>query len=80
MTRYIVKRLISMLPVILGIMLLIFSILSFTSGDPARMILGEDASIEDVEVLRESLGLNDPFLIRFLNYTKGALRIGFHRR
>lgn len=77
MTRYIVKRLISMLPVILGIMLLIFSILSFTSGDPARMILGEDASTEDVEVLRESLGLNDPFLIRFLNYTKGALKGDF---
>lgn len=77
MSRYVIKRLISLIPVILGIMLLIFTILSFTSGDPARMILGEDAPVEDVEALREELNLNDPFLVRFLSYTKDVLHGDF---
>lgn len=79
MGRYILKRLLSLIPVILGIMLLIFTILSFTSGDPVRMILGEDAPAEDVEVLREELGLNDPFLVRFVRYTKNVLQGDFGR-
>ena len=43
MLRYIFKRLLMMIPVILGITFIIFAIMSFTPGDPARLILGEDA-------------------------------------
>lgn len=77
MHRYVLKRLLMMIPVILGISFIIFAIMSFTPGDPARMILGEDASSEDVTALREALGLDDPFLVRYFNYVKGALRGDF---
>ena len=61
MLRYIFKRLLMMIPVILGITFIIFAIMSFTPGDPARLILGEDAPPEDVAELRNELGLDDPF-------------------
>ena len=62
MVRFIGKRILQMIPVILGISLIIFTILDFTPGDPARMKLGANASPEDVEELREEWGLNDPLI------------------
>ena len=58
MAKYILKRLLMMLPVILGISFLLFSIMNLTPGDPARLRLGEFATQEDVEKLREEMGLN----------------------
>lgn len=57
-----------MIPVLLGVSLIIFTILFFTPGDPAQMILGDDADAATIAELRNSMGLNDPFFIRFLNY------------
>jgi peptide/nickel transport system permease protein len=68
-----------LIPVILGISLIIFSIMSLTPGDPARLILGENASIQEVEELREDMGLNDPFPLQYFNYVKNALRGDFGR-
>lgn len=73
MAKYIAKRLLLLIPVVLGVALLIFVIMSFTPGDPAVIILGENATAEQVEVLREELGLNDPLLVRFFNYIKGIV-------
>ena len=77
MVRFIGKRILQMIPVILGISLIIFTILDFTPGDPARMKLGANASPEDVEELREEWGLNDPFFTRFVNFWKGVFRWDF---
>lgn len=79
MIRYIIKRCLMLIPVILGISLIIFSIMSLTPGDPARLILGENASIQEVEELREDMGLNDPFPLQYFNYVKNALRGDFGR-
>ena len=49
MLKYIGKRLLMMIPVILGISFIIFAIMDFTPGDPARMVLGEGATPEAVE-------------------------------
>ena len=68
MLRYILKRLIEIIPVMLGIAFIIYAIMSFTPGDPARLILGANATSEAVENLREEMGLNDPFLVQFFNY------------
>lgn len=68
MVRYVVKRLIAIIPVVLGIAFIIFTIMDFTPGDPARLILGQNATAEAVEQLQEEMGLNDPFLQRFGNY------------
>jgi len=73
MIKYILKRILLMIPVILGISFIVFLIMSFTPGDPARLILGEKASISDVENLREKMGLNDNFFVRYLRYVKDAV-------
>ena len=61
------------IPIVIAITFIIFAILSFTPGDPARNKLGNLASKEAVEELREEWGLNDPFLVRYVNYMKGLL-------
>ena len=70
MLRYILKRLVYMIPVLLGITFIVFAIMNLTPGDPARLILGETASTEEVEALREELGLNDNFFVRYFRYIK----------
>ena len=77
MIKYIFKRILMMIPVILGISFIIFAIMSFTPGDPAKLILGEDAPEEDIMELREELGLNDPFLVRYVHYIGDAVRGDF---
>ena len=68
MLRYIAKRILLMIPVLLGISFLIFLLMYFTPGDPAQMILGDLAEKEEVEALREEMGLNDGFFQRYFNY------------
>ena len=77
MFRYILRRILYMIPVLLGVTLIIFTILEFTPGDPARQILGEDVDEATIEEYREELGLNKPFLVRFGNYVLGVLKGDF---
>ncbi len=77
MLKFIFKRLLMIIPVILGISFIIFSIMALTPGDPARLILGESASQTEVEELREEMGLNDNFIIRYINYMKDVLKGNF---
>lgn len=73
MRRYILKRVLQMIPILLGISILVFFLMSIRPGDPARIILGPMASNEDVEMLRESMGMNDPKPVQYLNYMKGII-------
>lgn len=68
MYRYIIKRLLMLIPVLLGVTFIVFFILNLSPGDPAAMILGDQASAEALEMKREELGLNDPLLIRYARY------------
>ena len=68
MWKFIVKRLIMLIPVLIGVTLLVFLILQLAPGDPAKVILGEQATPEQIQELRESLGLNDPVLVQYANY------------
>lgn len=77
MGKYILKRILWMIPVILGISFVLFSILEITPGDPAVMILGENAPQEQVDALREEMGLNRPFLVRYVDYIVSALHGDF---
>ena len=70
MARYILKRLLWMIPIVLGVAILTFTLMNFTDGDPAYIILGSAASEADVAALRETLGLNKPFLVRLLTYLR----------
>lgn len=60
MSKYLVRRLLESIPVIFGVSVLVFSLLHFIPGDPAVAILGERATPENVDALRERLGLNKP--------------------
>lgn len=73
MHKYVIKRLIMLIPVIIGVSFLVFFIMSLAPGDPARTILGETAPIESVEALREELGLNDPVVVRYVHYMADLL-------
>lgn len=70
MAKYVLKRLLVLIPILLGVALIIFTIMDLTPGDPAVRILGPESSIEAREQLREELGLNQPFWIRFFDYIK----------
>lgn len=73
MHKYVIKRLLMLIPVILGVSFLVFFIMSLSPGDPARTILGENAPQESVDALREELGLNDPVIVQYVNYMKDLL-------
>lgn len=72
MSRYIIRRILWMIPIILGVSLLVFTLMYFTPGDPARIILGQGATQMEIEALRASMGLDKgyfPRLIEFLTNT-----------
>ena len=77
MTYYIIKRLLNLLPVLLGITLLVFLFLHLIPGDPATVMLGERATPEQVEALREQLGLNQPLPLQYLTFIKNLLHLNF---
>ena len=68
MIRYVCKRLVMMIPVLLGVTLLIFTMLHFSPGDPAVQILGDGATPEGIAALHKELGLDDPFFVQYFRY------------
>jgi len=68
MWAYIIRRIIATIPVMLIVALFVFSLLYFAPGDPAAIIAGDQATPDDVERIRASLGLDRPFLVRFLEW------------
>lgn len=66
-----------MIPVLIGVSFIIFALMNLTPGDPARQILGEGATEEAVTALRTELGLDDPFLVRYVKYMAGVVRGNF---
>ena len=77
MLKYIIKRLLAMIPVLLGVILVVFLIMSMTNGDAATIILGETASEEALEAVREEWGLNDPLPVQYIRYIFNLCRGDF---
>ena len=77
MLRYIFKRILMMIPVMIGVTLITFSMMYFSPGEPADYILGELATEEDKALFNEQNGLNRPFLVRFVNYIVDAVQGDF---
>ncbi len=73
MLKYIGKRLVAMIPVLIGVLLIVFTLMYFSPGNPARQLLGSNASAEAVWNLEEEMGLHDSFFVRFFNYLKDAV-------
>lgn len=72
MGKYIFKRILLMIPVVLGVTILVFSLMQLAPGDPAEVILGPTASAADLYELREEMGLNDPFIVQLGRYMKNV--------
>ncbi|GAA4725320.1 ABC transporter permease subunit [Brevibacillus fulvus] len=77
MGRYIVKRLISLVPIIFGISVLVFTILHLVPGDPASIMLGTSATPEAIKVLRQEMGLDLPLVQQYLQWMGGLLQGDF---
>jgi ABC-type dipeptide/oligopeptide/nickel transport system permease component len=81
MTQYIIRRLLQMIPITLGILTLIFSLIHLIPGDPAMQIAGEGARPEDVANVRKALGLDQPLWKQYVTYitnlTRGDLGVSF---
>lgn len=70
MYRYIAKRILFLIPTVLGVIFIIFLVMSFTPGDPARALLGVSAPQADVDALNHELGYDLPFIQKYFNYIK----------
>ena len=77
MTRYIIRRLLLLIPVLIIVALVVFSLIHLTPGDPASMMLGRDATSEQKAALREQLGLNEPIHVQFVEWVTGVVRLDF---
>jgi len=72
MTRFLIKRLLLTVPVLIGIATLVFLMLHLVPGDPAQMMLGESAPPSDVADLRARLGMDRPLYVQYGSFMKGV--------
>jgi len=77
MLRFIGKRLLMLIPIMLGIILVVQIFITITPGDPVELMGGDLMSEEEKEALRIELGLRDPFFVRYFNYIKDLLHGDF---
>jgi ABC-type dipeptide/oligopeptide/nickel transport system permease component len=73
MILYALRRLLALIPVLLGVTMLTFAIIQVTPGDPVRLMLGPHATPERIAEFREQLGLNDPLYVQYGRYVWNAL-------
>ena len=68
MSRYVLKRLVMLIPVLIGVTFLVYFIISLSPGDTAAMLAGEDADAATIEALRHELGLDQPVIVQYAKY------------
>ena len=73
MLRYTVKRVLGVIPTLIIVITFVFFFVRLIPGDPARLVAGEQATLEDVEAVREQLGLNQPVYVQYGKYVAGLL-------
>ncbi|MCI7403064.1 ABC transporter permease [Pyramidobacter sp.] len=72
MGKYILRRLVMSVPVMIGVSIVAFLIMHLTPGDPALLLAGPDATIEDVQLVRDRFGLDDPLPVQYVRFVKGV--------
>ncbi|MGX9929741.1 ABC transporter permease subunit [Virgibacillus sp. Bac332] len=73
MWQYIIKRVLGLIPLVLVVSFVIFMFIHLIPGDPARLIAGKEATYEEVQQIRESLGLEKPLFVQYFDYLKSLL-------
>lgn len=79
MIKYIVRRLLYLIPVLLGVSFIIFVLFNLVSGDPTAVLLGKNATARQMAELREQLGLNKPLLDQYFDVVRSAFTFDFGR-
>jgi len=79
MVQYIIRRLLYMIPVLLGVSLIIFVLFNVIAGDPTAVLLGKNATAKQMADLRETLGLNKPLIEQYFDVVKSAFTFDFGR-
>lgn len=74
MGKYILRRIINMIPTLLIVAIIVFLITRMIPGDPAAVMLGPQASVQKIEALTEQLGLNEPLYVQFFDYISNLLK------
>ncbi|MEK5382365.1 nickel ABC transporter permease [Niallia sp. FSL W8-0635] len=77
MLRFILKRILMLIPVVIGVSIIVFILMQLTPGDPAQILLGPQAGEEDVQNLREQMGLNDPLIVQYFRFLIGIATFDF---
>lgn len=77
MIKYIIRRLLLTIPILLAVSFIVFSLLYITPGDPAAMLLGQNATPEAIKALQIELGLDRPFISQYYNYLMKLTRMDF---
>jgi len=77
MLRFVIRRLILLVPVIAIVGTIVFVLIHLTPGDPAVVVLGQDATPEQIEAMRDRLGLNEPLYVQYIDWFLGAIRLDF---
>ena len=75
--RFVLKRLMLLVPVLFGVATFVFAILHLAGGDPARIIVGQRASEETVRQVQRELGLNDPILVQYGRFLLDVIQFDF---
>lgn len=74
MSKYVIKRLVMLIPVLIGVTFLVYFIISLSPGDTAAMLAGEDADAATIEALRKELGLDQPVIVQYAKYMLNLLQ------
>lgn len=77
LVKYSIKRLLMLIPVILGITLILYFVMSLAPGNPALQVLGANASEEQLAALEAEMGLNQPIIVQYAHYIMRAVRLDF---
>jgi peptide/nickel transport system permease protein len=72
--RYVIRRVLLTVPVLIGVATLVFSLIHLVPGDPAQAMMGDGASPQDVAELRKNLGLDQPLLTQYVSFLRQAIR------
>ena len=77
MVKYIIKRLLMLIPVLIGVSIIVFFLLRVCAADPASVVLGQHATDAQMEEWRDAQGLNDPVVVQYFDFIKGAVQGDF---
>ncbi len=79
MLRYVIRRLVLVIPTLIGILTLVFILLKAIPGDPAIALAGDKATPEQIDVIREGYGLDRPLPVQYAYFIKSAVTLDFGR-